>query len=143
MDQQQSTLANVSSLLPSPTDLLMAFPRMLFKVGALGEHIDSVLDRIRSGGSVIAAPTIANLTNATTATTSGKFVQQSVAAAINSGLASNEDMNLFQTLKNVGSFFSYITSKWAIATFSIVRLCFRYRRALSVKTVALHSLTVH
>ena len=99
----------------------MAVPRLLLKAGALGEHIDSVFGRLRAGGSVIAEPTIANLTNATTATASAKFVQESVAAAAHAGLAFQEDMNFFQALKNVGSFFSYITSKWAIATFSIVR----------------------
>ncbi|KAJ4351557.1 uncharacterized protein N0V89_006900 [Didymosphaeria variabile] len=100
----------------------MAVPRLLSKAGALGEHIDSVFGKIRSGGSIIAEPTFANLTNATAATTSGKFVQESVAAAANAGLALQDDMNIFQALKNVGSFFSYITSKWAIATFSIAIL---------------------
>ncbi|OAG09877.1 uncharacterized protein CC84DRAFT_1160925 [Paraphaeosphaeria sporulosa] len=116
--EQQAAFANVSSFLPSPADLLMAVPRLLSRAGALGEHIDSVFGKIRTGGSIIAEPT-ANLTNATAATTSGTFVQESIAAATNAGLAFQEDMNFFQALKNVGSFFSYITSKWAIATFSI------------------------
>ena len=121
MEQQQTALSNVTSLLPSPADLLMVVPRLLSKAGALGEHLDSVFGRLRAGGSVIAEPTLANLTNATAATASGKFVQESVAAAANAGAALQEDMNLFQALKNLGSFFSYLTSKWAIATFSIVR----------------------
>lgn len=120
MDQQQAAFTNRSSLLPSPADLLLAVPRLLSKATALGEHIDSVFGKIRSGGSIIAEPTVANVTNATTATTSGKFVQQSVAAAANAGLTFQDDMTLFQALKNFGSFFSYLTSKWAIATFSIV-----------------------
>ncbi|KAF1966025.1 ubiquitin-protein ligase-like protein [Bimuria novae-zelandiae CBS 107.79] len=119
MEQQQSALTNVSSLLLSPADLLMVVPRLLSKAGALGEHIDSVYSKFRFGGSVIAEPTIANLTNATTATASRKFIQESIAATPSPQLALQEDMNLFQALKNVGSFFSYITSKWAIATFSI------------------------
>ncbi|KAJ4301565.1 hypothetical protein N0V90_003658 [Kalmusia sp. IMI 367209] len=122
MEQQQGPLTNVSSFLPSPADLLMAVPRLLSKAGALGEHIDNVFGKIRAGGSVIAEPTMANLTNATAATTAGKFVQESVAAAANAGLAFQDDMSLFQALKNIGSFFSYITSKWAIATFSIAIL---------------------
>jgi hypothetical protein len=117
--EQQAAFANVSSFLPSPADLLMAVPRLLSRAGALGEHIDSVFGKIRSGGTIIAEPTVANLSNATTATTAGRFVQESVAA--HAGLAFQDDMNLFQALKNVGSFFSYITSKWAIATFSIVK----------------------
>lgn len=118
--EQQAAFANMSSFLPSPADLLMAVPRLLSRAGALGEHIDSVFGKIRTGGSIIAEPTVANLTNATTATTSGRFVQESIAAAANAGLPFQENMNFFQALKNVGSFFSYMTSKWAIATFSIV-----------------------
>lgn len=122
MEQQQSALTNVSSLLPSPADLLMAVPRLLSKAGALGEHIDSVFGRLRSGGSIIAEPTVANLTNATSATPLSKFIQESASAAAQAGAAAQEDMNLFQALKNLGSFFSYMTSKWAIATFSIVSI---------------------
>ena len=125
MEQQQSALTNVSSFLPSPADLLMAVPRLLSKAGALGEHIDSVFGRLRSGGSIIAEPTVANLTNATSATTLSKFIQESASAAAQAGSAVQEDMNLFQALKNLGSFFSYMTSKWAIATFSVVSMPLR------------------
>jgi hypothetical protein len=106
--------SNSSSFLPSPADLLMALPRLLVKASSLG-------DIMWSGGSVIAEPTKANLTNSTVATTAGQFVQESVAAAA-SGLAAaqQDDVGMFQALKNVASFFSYITSKWAIATFAIV-----------------------
>ena len=98
----------------------MAVPRLLSRASAWGEHIDSLLDKVRAPGSVIAQPTLANTTNATFATTSGKFVQESVTAATAAGL--QDDMSMFQALKNVGTFFSYITSKWAIATFTIVSL---------------------
>jgi hypothetical protein len=114
--------ANVSSYLPSPADLLLAVPRLLFKAGSLGEHIDNVFGKLRSGGSIIAQATAANLTNTTAATTAGSFVQESAAAAANVVLSDKDDMGVFQALKNVGSFFSYITSKWAIATFAIVSL---------------------
>lgn len=113
-------MANVTSFLPSPADLLMAVPRLLSRAGAFGEHIDSVFGKMRSGGSLIAEPTMANLTNATAATTSAKFVQESFAAATNAGLP-YRDMNMFQTFKDFGSFFNYMTSKWAIATVSIVK----------------------
>ena len=53
--------ANVSSYLPSPADLLLAIPRLLFKAGSLGEHIDNVFGKLRSGGSIIAEATAANL----------------------------------------------------------------------------------
>lgn len=103
----------MTSFLPSPADLLMVFPRLFGKASELG-------DMMRSGGSVIAEPTIANLTNGTTATIAGKFVQESVAAATTAASSSTDEISMFQAFKNVASFFSYITSKWAIATFAIV-----------------------
>jgi hypothetical protein len=98
-------ISNMTSFLPSPADLLMVFPRLFDKV---------------SGGSVIAEPTMANLTNGTTATAAGKFVQESVAAAAAAASGSTDDISMFQAFKNVASFFTYMTSKWAIATFAIV-----------------------
>ncbi|KAF2690552.1 hypothetical protein K458DRAFT_483866 [Lentithecium fluviatile CBS 122367] len=118
--EQQAPLTNASSFLPSPADLLMAVPRLLSRASALGEHLDILLDKVRAPGSVIAEPTMANMTNATVATISGKFVQESIASAATASVP--EDMSVFQALKNVGTFFSYITSKWAIATFTIAIL---------------------
>lgn len=103
----------MTSFLPSPADLLMVFPRLFDKVSSYG-------DAILSGGSVIAEPTMANLTNGTTATAAGKFVQESVAAAAAAASGSTDDISMFQAFKNVASFFTYMTSKWAIATFAIV-----------------------
>lgn len=108
-----AALTNASSYLPSPADLLMVLPRLFSKASSFG-------DLVWNGGSVIAEPTKANLTNSTVATTAGQFVQQSVAAAASGLAASPDDIGIFQALKNVASFFSYITSKWAIATFAIV-----------------------
>jgi hypothetical protein len=115
--EQQPPLTNTSFYLP---DLVMAVPRFLSRASGWAEHLDGLLDKVRAPGSVIAQPTLANATNSTFATTSGKFVQESVMAATAAGM--QEDMSLFQALKNVGTFFSYITSKWAIATFTIVSL---------------------
>jgi hypothetical protein len=115
-----SSLANATSYLPSPADLLLAFPRLLSKAGSFAEHFDSVFGKIRSGGSVIAEPTASNVTNATVSTT-GTFVQESIAAAASAATGSGGDeISMFQALKNIGSFFTYITSKWAIATFTTV-----------------------
>ena len=121
-EQTASPLTNVSSYLPSPADLLLAVPRLLYKAGSLGEHIDSVFGKLRSGGSIIAEPTATNVTNVTVATTAGDFVQESVAAATSAAVGNQDDMGVLQALKNVGSFFGYLTSKWAIATFTIVSL---------------------
>jgi hypothetical protein len=110
-----AAMSNNTSFFPSPADLLMALPRLLSKASSLG-------DIMWSGGSVIAEPTKANLTNSTVATTAGQFVQESVAAAASALAASSDDIGMFQALKNMASFFSYITSKWAIATFAIVSI---------------------
>lgn len=117
MEQPPSSLANVTSYLPSPADLLFAFPRLLYKAGSFAEHI---ANELRSGGSIIAEPTPSNITNATVSTTGGTFVQESIAAAASAATSNQDELGMFQALKNVGSFFSYITSKWAIATFTTV-----------------------
>ncbi|KAJ4368184.1 hypothetical protein N0V83_006540 [Neocucurbitaria cava] len=109
-----SALTNVTSYLPSPADLLMVFPRLFSKASYLG-------DMIRSGGSVIAEPTAVNVTNSTITSTAGQFVQESVAAAA-SASGSQDEISMFQAVKNIASFFSYMTSKWAIATFAIAIL---------------------
>ncbi|KAG9200857.1 hypothetical protein G6514_006565 [Epicoccum nigrum] len=111
------TFTNMTSFLPSPADLLMVFPRLFDKVSSYGDAILS-----GGSGSVIAEPTMANLTNGTTATTAGKFVQESVAAAAAASAGSTDDISMFQAFKNVASFFTYMTSKWAIATFAIAIL---------------------
>lgn len=95
----------------------MVFPRLFSKASYLG-------DIIRSGGSIIAEPTLANITNSTITATGAQFVQESVAAAA-SVVDVQEEISMFQALKNIASFFSYITSKWAIATFAIVSLAVR------------------
>lgn len=116
MDETSSAFTNMTAFLPSPVDLLMVIPRLFGKASSLG-------DMMRSGGSIIAEATMANLTDGTTATISSKFVQESVAAAAAAAApGSNDEMSMFQALKNVASFFSYITSKWAIATFAMVSL---------------------
>lgn len=92
----------------------MVFLRLFSKASYLG-------DMIRSGGSVIAEPTAVNVTNSTITSTAGQFVQESV-AAVASPSGSQDEISMFQAVKNIASFFSYMTSKWAIATFAIVSL---------------------
>lgn len=107
----QAGLANLTSFLPF-------FPRLLSRAASLGD----VWDKIRAGGSMIAEPTSTNATNTTMATTAGSFVQESVAAAASAPAGLHEDIGMWQTMKNVTSFFGYLTSKWAIATFIVVSL---------------------
>jgi hypothetical protein len=115
MERNAGAFTNMTAFLPSPADLLMVFPRLFEKAGSFG-------DMLRSGGSIIAEPTMANLTNGTSATAASKFAQETVATAAAGAAASGstDEISMFQAFKNVASFFSYITSKWAIATFAIV-----------------------
>ncbi|CAI6342142.1 unnamed protein product [Periconia digitata] len=106
----QAGLANLTS------SFLPFLPRLLSGAGALSH----VLDKMRAG-SIIAEPTAANATNATIASTTG-FIQESVAAAAGAAAGVQDDLTMWQTMKNVGSFFGYITSKWAIATFIVAIL---------------------
>lgn len=109
------TLANATSLFPSPADLVMALPRLFAKALSLG-------DMLQAGGSVIAEPTLVNRTNITITSSGAKFVQESLAAAASTASGPTDEVSMFQAIKNVATFFSYITSKWAIATFAIVGL---------------------
>ena len=90
---------------------------------SLPEHFDNLFGKLTSGGSIIAEPTSSNIANTTIITSSGTFAQDSLPAGATAAF-SNQDsignMSLFQTLKNIGGFFSYMTSKWAIATFTTV-----------------------
>jgi hypothetical protein len=98
------------------TDLLMVVPRLLNKASSLG-------DVLRTGGSVIAEPTAANSTNTTLATAVGKLTHESLAAAAAASATAAgapDDISMLQVFKNVASFFSYVTSKWAIGTFAVV-----------------------
>jgi hypothetical protein len=120
MEQAPGAVANVSlsmtSYLPSPADLLMVVPRLLNKASSLG-------DVLRTGGSVIAEPTTANSTNTTLATAVGKLTHESLAAAAAASATAAgapDDISMLQVFKNVASFFSYVTSKWAIGTFAVV-----------------------
>ena len=127
-----AALNNASSYFPSPADLLMVFPRLLSKASSLS-------DLVWSGGSVIAEPTQANMTNTTAAITAGKFIQESVAAAASVSAVSPDEIGIFQALKNMASFFSYITSKWAIATFAIVSILLKDTTTLLIMATRLFS----
>lgn len=115
-------LTNATSYLPSPADLLLALPRLLSKAYSLGDVV------LRSGGSAIAVPTLVNGTNTTAAMTASAFVQDSVAAAASTAAATalatasgaREESSMFQALKTLAGFASFITSKWVLASFAMV-----------------------
>ncbi|KAH7115947.1 ubiquitin-protein ligase-like protein [Dendryphion nanum] len=119
MDQTAAPITNATSYFPSAVDLLLVVPRLLSKAGSLAEQLD--LGRMLSGGSIIAAPTASNITNATVSMTGSTFVQESLAAAasaVASTSAAQEDQGIMSSLKTVSVLFGYVTSKWAIATFT-------------------------
>lgn len=116
-----------SSFFPPPKDLLLAVPRAFARIGSFAfvtmpEKVDSLL-RLRNGGKFIAAATTervkeprslsstpvlpslktvtATLANGTTAT----FVAKTGGAG--------QTTFSFERLRNVGGFFTYMTSKWA------------------------------
>lgn len=123
--------ANNSSLLPSAMDLLLAFPRLAQRVP---EAMDNIAGKIFNGGSVIADATAHSATaNSTITNTSDAFVQ-STASSLESTLreawrsaAEEESSSLFMSvahgigkLKQFGGIFSYLTSRWALTTFTAV-----------------------
>lgn len=119
--------ATASSVFPSAKDLLLAVPRAFVRIGSFAfvtmpEKVDSLL-RLRNGGKFIAGATAqrgketmslgstpvlpslktvtATLANGTTATFIGKTD------------GTGQSTFSFDRLRNVGGFFTYITSKWA------------------------------
>lgn len=120
---------NNSSLLPSAMDLLMAFPRLAQRAP---EFMDNIAGKIFNGGSVIADATAT--TNSTITNTSNAFVQ-STASGLESTFreawrtaTEEESSSIFMGIahgigkvKQFGGIFSYLTSRWALTTFTAVR----------------------
>lgn len=122
-----------SSLIPSPNDLLMAFPRLAQKVGTFAffhmpEQVDAVLNKIMNGGSIIADATATNVTTASITTASSAFAQDTAAALaaqdpLDSGFfAWMADAINFEGFRGFGGMLSYFGSRWALATFMVVGL---------------------
>ncbi|KAF2275541.1 ubiquitin-protein ligase-like protein [Westerdykella ornata] len=118
----RSSLTNATAYLPSPADLLLVFPRLLYRAGLVPDHFDGLVAKIRSGGPNIAGPTAANVTNATLlsstlANTANTFVQQSTAAATAGATSPQSDTyDMILAFKHVGTLFEYLATKYAIAT---------------------------
>ena len=139
MDQAVTT-AN-ASLIPAAMDLLLVVPRLAQKAGSyalyhMPEGFDNIAGKIFNGGSMIADATGQQRANSTITNTSRAFVQSTMAAGglldptLREGgqeMGANSSMfgMLLQGLakiKNFGGIFSYLTSRWALATFTAVRL---------------------
>lgn len=106
----------------------MVIPRLAqYAFYQLPEQVDSVYSKIRSGGSIIADATAMNTTTATITNATSVAAQTSAAAAqIASESADNGFFSWFMTTFNFegagfGGMFSYFSSRWALATFAVVR----------------------
>lgn len=109
----------------------MVVPRLAQRAGAfafaqLPDQVDSVWNKIRLGGTIIADATSTNLSagSATRSTTSA-FVQKSAMAAKavqsdEGGLFSWVSSAMhFEGIRGFGSMFSYFSSRWALITFAV------------------------
>ncbi len=119
---------------PFPKDLVMAFPRMMARAGSFAfitvpERIDSMLG-FRNGGSMIAEATGNGTWNMVSEALSSGSVS-GIAVPTPSGTAETTEslsrgfnsMSIAH-VRNFGGIFTYMTSKWALACFTLVSLRF-------------------
>ncbi|KAK5121776.1 hypothetical protein LTR85_004651 [Meristemomyces frigidus] len=134
MEAASSTNA---SLIPSAMDLLLVVPRLAQRAGSLAfyhmpEAMDNIAGKIWNGGSMIADATGQQTANTTITNTSAAFAA-STAAALDTAFSQvwqeggdetvssmfGSVVHGIGTLKNLGGIFSYLTSRWALATFTV------------------------
>ena len=111
----------------------MVFPRLAQKAGTfaffeLPEHMESVLSMLKSGGSVMANATSTNMsTPAITEVTSAFAQSTAVTGKVASKAAESGMLSWFtgtfsfEGAKGFGGMFTYFSSRWALATFMVVR----------------------
>lgn len=119
-------------------DILLVVPRLAQRAGNFAflympEAVDNIAGKIFSGGSIIADAT-GQAANSTITNTSNAFAQ-STAAIVDTAIreafrdtgdtaATSSFLGMmfqgFARLKNFGGIFSYLTSRWALATFTAV-----------------------
>jgi hypothetical protein len=132
------SVASNASVVPSAMDLLMVFPRLAQRAGLyLPEAMEDIMDKVWSGGSTIAQATAEDAAiNATSTNITSAVVQEVIAQSTTDGMqaafqrawvqgTTTEGSSIFgmmlQTfgrIKNFGGIFSYLTSRWALATFT-------------------------
>ncbi|EME40932.1 hypothetical protein DOTSEDRAFT_74476 [Dothistroma septosporum NZE10] len=131
--------ANNSSVIPSMQDLFLVLPRLAKKAGSIGaglfhmpEAMEGIAGKILNGGSIIADATAQHTTANSTITNTSIAFAQNTASAIESTIreawrnaAEEESTSIFMSiaqgvgkLKQFGGIFSYLTSKWALTTFT-------------------------
>lgn len=122
LDQIKSSASNVTSRMnPTPMDLLLVVPRMVYRAGSFAvvtvpEYIDNVLG-LRAGGSIIAEATGQGAAqNIASAAMSGAPAATTATAGTDGGMLSH--VLDFQHIRNFSGVFSYLTSKWALCCFT-------------------------
>lgn len=112
-----------SSLIPSAMDLLLVVPRLAQRAGSFAwDHMPEAVDKMWSGGSVIADATGTTM-NTTVTITSSMFAQSTaeiLEASVREALSrvGEEQSSWFWTsvvdgfvkMKNIGGIFSYLSS---------------------------------
>jgi hypothetical protein len=121
---------NTSSIAPSTMDLVLALPRLARRIGVfalfyLPEQIDGLFVRMGSTGGVIAEATAERMLLPPDFEPPTTFMADFAPSAQARGseydvTVSNGIFNL-QNIRNLGGIFNYITSRWALATFTVVR----------------------
>ena len=112
----------------------MVFPRLVQKAGSfavfeLPEHMESMLSMIKSGGSVIANATSTNVSTPAMTEVTSAFAQSTTVVATAAAQEAAERGSLawltgafnFEGVRGFGGMFTYFSSRWAIATFLVVR----------------------
>lgn len=133
----KASASNATSFFnPSPKDLLLAVPRMIARAGSFAfitvpERMDNLLG-LRNSGSVIAEATGGRTPNTSRAALSGlgsvrgtaavTAAEARVAEGTSGGMLSHTLS--FHQVRNFGGVFTYVTSKWALACFTLVLYTF-------------------
>lgn len=125
-----------ASLIPSAKDLLLVVPRLAQRAGSFAllhmpEAVEDFAGMIFHGGSIIADATGQKMTANSTITNTSAAFARSTAAVLDPAIreawsqGSEETSSMFGMvlqsvgkLKNLGGIFSYLTSRWALATFT-------------------------
>ncbi|KAL9088892.1 MAG: hypothetical protein Q9165_005949 [Trypethelium subeluteriae] len=127
-------------------DLLLAAPRLAQRAGSFAlftvpERIDNFFGKLRSEGPFIAEATMAELLNASGTITSPETLgkassspQPSANATIASRPVAASHPFSFDSVRNLGGMFTYMTSKWALAVFAIAIILNRTQFYASSRT---------
>lgn len=127
--------ASNTSFVPSARDLLLVFPRLAQRAGSfVSDYMPEAMENMLNGGSMIASATgDKTVLNSTITNTTAAIAHSTTAGIVDAAFreggwtqGSPEDSSsilsiLVQTvgrLKSFGGIFSYLTSRWALATFT-------------------------